>query len=73
MANDLVDLANETTEVFLRASLDKHKNQNSNLSGDGFCIWCGDKVYPIVANLKLITPRWCSKECRDDYEVENNF
>jgi len=56
---DEADQANDIAELFLRAALDKVRRP-VEVRGYGLCFNCGDEVEGET--------RWCSLDCRADYE-----
>lgn len=61
MADDL-DIATETHEIFMRASLEARREQGPVETG--FCLNCEEPLSP--------GKRWCDCACRDDWEMEFN-
>lgn len=60
---DTVDKYNADQEFLLKIA--SKPNLNKEVESTGFCLYCGEP-------LKDKTQRWCSKECRDDWEYERN-
>lgn len=62
--SDLIDDANETAELFLRAALlNKQQSPILNATGVGFCLHCEKDLAP--------ERRWCDAACRDAWQREN--
>jgi hypothetical protein len=56
---DEIDRANDLAQQLLDASLAKKKPVGP--SPTGACLWCGEPLSDCR--------RWCSSECRDDWEA----
>jgi hypothetical protein len=64
---DFCDSSSRYEEIYLNSALDQHKQavMSSLEKETGFCLYCGEKLdHP---------GKFCSKECRDDYEHEQKL
>jgi hypothetical protein len=59
---DEIDDANDTAQLLLDASLAKKKPAGP--SPTGACLWCGEPLED--------DRRWCSPECRDAWEANQD-
>ena len=57
---DIIDDANERSDIFLRSALSFQRKVAP--APTGVCFFCGD-ILPY-------THRWCDVDCRDDWERE---
>jgi hypothetical protein len=57
---DPLDIANQTTELFLKNSLANKKPEGPRATGH--CLSCDAGVLPGI--------RWCDADCRDTWEKE---
>lgn len=55
---DVADRAQADIELLARARLSKERPADAQETGN--CLYCGEPTRP--------GERWCSKECRDDWE-----
>ena len=62
--SDEVDAANELLQKMIDAGISKAQGTINVVNTTGKCIWCGEEVHD--------ERRWCSAECRNDYERFNN-
>ena len=73
MVADELDRAQELTETMTALKINEVKNKSRfNINNEsGLCIECGNQVEPVMLDSRIIIPRWCSKECRDAWEMDN--
>ena len=68
MADD-ADMADNQQQRILDALLSGRKLPKFTIHNEsGECIQCGNKVDPIFINGQDILSRWCSDECRAEYD-----
>lgn len=60
---DEADLAQARSEYELSVLLARRLPQGP--APTGYCLWCGEPL--------MDARRWCSAECRDDFEVHQSF
>ena len=66
------DQAIEREEKMLEARIrlrTEPKRIENNLTGK--CVECGGVVEPVFINNTKIYSRWCSRECRDRWSLDN--
>jgi hypothetical protein len=62
--DDDIDIANEYAQKVVDVAIaNAHARAETPINDTGECIWC--------SNLVKDTRRWCSIECRDEYERHN--
>jgi hypothetical protein len=62
--SDEVDIADEVAETILQAQIEKARRQQDTVQATGFCLFCDEPI-------EEPGRRWCSSECRDDWELEH--
>ncbi|MDR4518944.1 MAG: hypothetical protein MRK00_16360 [Nitrosomonas sp.] len=58
---DQIDIANEREQMDTQRAIENARKLHKAAEATGHCLFCGDDVEDGV--------RWCSPECRDDWEV----
>jgi co-chaperonin GroES (HSP10) len=67
---DFIDETEEREQFKLDATIANiRKKAEVSIQGDGSCLECESPVRPVKVGDKVITPRWCSTECRDRWEI----
>ena len=61
---DEIDAANEQAEKWLNLHIKAARGVPLVVQGDGVCLSCGEPSF----KRNGIIGRWCSYECRDDYD-----
>lgn len=61
--SDEIDSANELLQKMIDAGIKKANGEINMHNDTGECIWCGEAVDD--------NRRWCSADCRNDYEKFN--
>jgi hypothetical protein len=61
MSSDPLDRASEVEELQRQVALTNRKQEAPKVSGT--CLFCEEKIAP--------ERRWCDRECRDLWEMEN--
>ena len=62
---DEIDIADEVAETILQAQIEQARKIHGKIEATGFCLFCDE---PISEPGR----RWCSSECRDDWEHERH-
>lgn len=57
------ELAQKITDMQMEKSIEAARNSQPEAKATGECLFCGEDVKPDV--------RWCSPECRDDWEARH--
>lgn len=60
---DIIDEANATADLFLRAALSKRQRDATPTDGIGLCMNC-------AAEIEDTRRRWCDVDCRDAWQAE---
>ena len=67
---DIVDLGNERADEILKDALaERIRNTKPGPAPTGFCHFCEGEIAKLAPELPA-DARFCSAECRDDWEVE---
>ena len=62
---DIADQASLVEQSLLEAALHNSRQNTETIKPTGYCLYCGDSVEGDL--------RWCSVECRDDYERDQKL
>lgn len=60
---DDIDIASEREQMETQRAIDAARKCKPASIACGYCLFCGDAVEDGM--------RWCSPECRDDWEMRN--
>lgn len=66
---DEVDVANENLDKAMSDALKKRNPVTVEIRGSGLCVVCCSTVDEVLCGGEMIIGRFCSTECRDDYET----
>jgi hypothetical protein len=74
---DEADVAGEFQEAFLASSLEaQRKKVSDSPKATGKCLFCDEPLHssPAVGEdpAKVKRPRWCDKDCMDDWQREED-
>ena len=61
--SDEIDLANDLLQQMIDAGIKQAQGNINTHNESGQCIWCSEPVQD--------GRRWCSADCRNDYEKHN--
>lgn len=68
---DVCDQADIQQQSLLDAAIrESNRKAKFDINGDGVCLSCGNIVEPVAIKGGIITPRWCSVECRTVWDRE---
>lgn len=66
---DDVDVANNNIDKAMGDALKNRSPVDIQLRGSGLCVVCFTTVDAVPCNGEFIIGRFCSTECRDEYET----
>lgn len=62
--------ADVTREAAERQINEIRKRASVEINGPGWCLICNADVYPVTVGHQTVVPRWCSPECRREWELD---